>query len=58
MAESMRSANGCRAFLCGIDEDGLGIGTLLAADHVGYDADFAGRDAVIFEGCGDHDSRE
>jgi len=46
------------SFLRGLDENGLGIAYALAADHVCYDADFARRDAVIFEGCGDHDSRE
>ena len=45
------------SFLRGLDENGLGIAYALAADHVGYDADLAGRDTVIFEGCGDHVSK-
>lgn len=42
------------SFLRGLNQYGLGIAYALAADHVCYDADLAGRDAVIFEGCGDH----
>ena len=45
------------SLLHGLGQYGLGIAYALAADHVSYDADLAGRDAVIFERCGDHDSR-
>lgn len=45
-----------RAFglLLRVDEDIIGISNALASDHIGYDTDFAGRDAVIFERGGDH----
>ena len=39
-----------------VGENGQSGGYTLSPDHVGYDADLAWRDTVIFEGCGDHDS--
>ncbi len=39
-----------------VGKNGESLRYPLPPDHVGYDADLAWRDAIIFVGCGDHGS--